>query len=94
MTDNEIGHNSGLDNDAAQFLKSRVERILRLEEEKAASAEEFSADIADLRTELKSKGYDTAVVAEMMRRMRWEKKMAEKDPGAVEVLDLYTGVFA
>lgn len=94
MTDNEIGHNSGLNNDDAQFLKSRVERILRLEEEKAASAEEFAADIADLRAELKSKGYDTAVVAEMMRRMRWEKKMAEKAPGAVEVLDLYTGVFA
>lgn len=94
MTEHEIGHNSGLDNDAAQFLKSRVERILRLEEEKAASAEAFAADIADLRTELSAKGYDTAVVAEMMRRMKWEKKMEQKSPGAVEVLDLYTGVFA
>lgn len=93
MTDT-IGHNSGLDNDAAEFLRSRVERILRAEEEKAAAAEEYSETIADLKTELKSKGYDTAVVAEMMRRMKWEKKMREKDPGAVAVLDLYTGVFA
>ena len=93
MTDT-IGHNSGLDNDAAAFLRDRVGRILRVEEEKAAAAEEYSEAIADLKTELKSKGYDTAVVAEMMRRMKWEKKMREKDPGAVDVLDLYTGVFA
>jgi uncharacterized protein (UPF0335 family) len=64
-----IGHNSGdsvsdsTENVAAKELKTYIERIERLEEEKAAIA----GDIKDVFGEAKGRGYDTKALREIIR---------------------------
>lgn len=60
---------------AKQELRSYIERIERLEEEKAALA----SDVKDLKVEMKSKGYDMKAVAQILR---------ERKKDADEVRDL------
>jgi uncharacterized protein (UPF0335 family) len=64
------GHNSGL---AADRLKSLIERVERLEEEKRA----LSSDIKDIYTEAKSAGFDTKVLRRLVRERR-------RDPAELE----------
>jgi uncharacterized protein (UPF0335 family) len=67
---------------APERLRSLVERIERLEEEKKA----LSNDIKDVYGEAKSAGFDTAVIREIIRIRR-------KEPAEVEeqetLLDVY-----
>ena len=76
---NDIGHNSG---GADARLKSFVERIERLHEERKAIA----GDIADIYKEAKSSGYDT-------KALRHVVSLRSKDPNAVQefdaIVDLY-----
>ncbi len=75
------GHNSCF---AAGQLKSLIERVERLEEEKAALAE----DIKEVYSEAKSTGFDT----KLMRRVVQLRKMDEKERlEAAAILDLYMG---
>lgn len=67
---------------AKQHLRSFIERIERLEEEKAA----ISSDIKELFAEAKGTGFDTKVMREVIRirkmdRAAWEEKQA--------ILELY-----
>lgn len=65
MTD--IGHNSGQ-------LKSIIERINRLEDDKKA----VSNDIRDVYSEAKSNGYNPKAIREIVRRQRADaKKIAD-----------------
>ena len=65
MTD--IGHNSGQ-------LKSIIERINRLEDDKKA----VSNDIRDVYSEAKSNGYNPKAIREIVRRKRADaKKIAD-----------------
>src|ERR1051326_8833905 len=67
---------------AAGQLKSLVERIERLEEEKAALA----ADIREIFAEAKGHGFDTKVMRQVVRM----RKLDKADRQAQEaVLDLY-----
>lgn len=67
---------------AGQRLKSFIERVERLEEEKAAVAE----DIKEVYAEAKGVGFD----AKTMRKLVSLRKMdAEKRREADEILDLY-----
>lgn len=85
-----IGHNSG-DTDevgddvggiSGKRLKSFIERVERLEEEKSAIAE----DIKEVYGEAKATGFDTKII----RRLIKERKMdAEKRNEEDEVLRLY-----
>lgn len=60
----KLGHNSGF---AASVLKSFVERIERLEEEKSA----LSTDIKEVFSEAKASGFDTKIMRKViiLRRM-------------------------
>lgn len=70
MTDATIGHNSApVKEFARDRLKSIIERIERLEEEKKT----LSDDIRDIYSESKSDGYD-------VRALRTVIKMRKQDP--------------
>lgn len=64
-----VGHNSDVQRIAADQLRSFVERVERLEEEKKTIAD----DIKDVKMEAKSAGYDMKVFAEMLRLRKMEK---------------------
>lgn len=67
---------------AADRLRSIVERIERLEEEKKA----LSADIKDIFQEAKSAGFDIKVLRQVMRLRRMDQaQLQEQDT----LLDLY-----
>ena len=74
-----VGHNSGI---AADQLRSIVERVENLEEDKAGIA----LDIREVYAEAKGNGYDTKAIRELI-------KLRKKDPQEREeheyVLDLY-----
>lgn len=84
----DIGHNSGEEPEAevggiaGDRLRSIIERVERLEEERAALA----GDIKDIYAEAKSAGFDTKIVREIIRDRR-------KEPADIEehetVKDLY-----
>jgi len=67
---------------AAGQLKSLVERIERLEEEKAALA----ADIREIYAEAKGHGFDTKIIRQVVRMRRLDKADRQEQEA---VLDLY-----
>lgn len=84
MTD--LGHNSGSEPPAgsisADRLRSLIERIERLEEEKKA----LSSDIKDIYSEAKSAGFDAKVIRQLIRlRTQAPAEVEEQEA----LLDLY-----
>ena len=85
MTDG-IGHNSGETNDvsgvAGDRLKSFIERVERLEEEKAALME----DMKEVYAEARGVGFDTKAIRKLvkLRKMSGEKRSEEQ-----AILELY-----
>lgn len=75
-----IGHNS--ENIAGDRLKSFVERIERLEEEKSHIAE----DIKEVYSEAKGIGFDAKIIRKVVSRRKME---AEKRREEDELLELY-----
>ncbi len=74
----DIGHNSV----AGEELRQFIERIERLEEEKAGIA----SDIKDVYTELKGRGFDAKAVREIIRiRKQDASERAEREA----IRDLY-----
>jgi uncharacterized protein (UPF0335 family) len=67
---------------AAGQLKSLVERIERLEEEKTA----LSADIREVYAEAKGNGFDTKIIRQVIRMRRLDKADRQEQEA---VLDLY-----
>lgn len=67
---------------AADQLRSFVERIERLEEEKAALAQ----DIAEVFTELKSAGFDAKIVRQVLRLRRMDRAQFQENEA---LLDIY-----
>jgi uncharacterized protein (UPF0335 family) len=67
---------------AAGQLKSLVERIERLEEEKTALA----ADIREVYAEAKGNGFDTKIIRQVIRMRRLDKADRQEQEA---VLDLY-----
>jgi uncharacterized protein (UPF0335 family) len=75
-TSNDVG---GI---AADHLRSFIERIERLEEEKA----NLQSDIKDVYAEAKSSGFDTKIMRQIIRIRKMEPhERAEQE----ELLDLY-----
>ncbi|MBB4268129.1 DUF2312 domain-containing protein [Roseospira visakhapatnamensis] len=67
---------------AADQLRSFIERIERLEEEK----ENLSNDIRDVYAEAKSTGFDTKIMRQLVRLRKMDRDdLAEQD----EILELY-----
>lgn len=81
-----VGHNSGETQDtggiSGQRLKAYLDRIERLEEEKAGIAE----DVKDIYAEAKATGFD---VKTMRKLVRLRKMDAEKRREDDELLELY-----
>ena len=73
------GHNSGV---AGDQLRSVIERIERLEEEKAAT----SADIKEVYAEAKGNGFDTKTIRQLVRI---RKQDAAERQEAEAILELY-----
>lgn len=67
---------------AADRLKSFIERIERLEEEKAA----LTADIREVYSEAKSTGFDTKIMRQVVRLRKMDSADREEQE---ELLDLY-----
>jgi uncharacterized protein (UPF0335 family) len=67
---------------AAERLRSIIERIERLEEEKAALA----SDIRDIYAEAKGAGFDTKVLRQIVRMRKLEAAERKEQE---ELLDLY-----
>jgi uncharacterized protein (UPF0335 family) len=67
---------------AAGQLKSLVERIERLEEEKTA----LSADIREVYAEAKGNGFDTKIIRQVIRMRRLDKADRQEMEA---ILDLY-----
>jgi uncharacterized protein (UPF0335 family) len=67
---------------AAGQLKSLIERIERLEEEKAA----LSADIKEVYAEAKGQGFDTKIMRQVIRIRKLEGAERQEQEA---VLDLY-----
>jgi uncharacterized protein (UPF0335 family) len=82
MTD--VGHNSGVVQEpvAADRLRSLVERIERLEEERKA----LGSDIKDIYAEAKSSGWDIKVLRQLIRIRKMEPAEVEE---AEALLDTY-----
>jgi uncharacterized protein (UPF0335 family) len=80
LPDNEEANKT--DSEAGARLKSFIERIERLEEEKSALAE----DIKEVYDEAKSTGFDTKTMRKLirLRKMDTEKRREEE-----ELLELY-----
>lgn len=77
----EIGHNSGIAA-AKDQLKSIIERVERLEEDKAA----IGSDIKDVYAEAKGNGYDVKALRRLvMLRKQDPDKRAEQEA----ILDTY-----
>jgi uncharacterized protein (UPF0335 family) len=69
---------------AKEHLKSFIERIERLEEEKAA----LTADIREVYAEAKGQGFDTKIMRQVVRL----RKLDRADRQEMEaMLDLYLG---
>ncbi|MFN8924552.1 MAG: DUF2312 domain-containing protein [Rhodospirillales bacterium] len=75
-TDSDVG---GL---AAGKLKSFVERIERLEEEKAGIA----ADIKDIYSEAKGEGFDTKIIRKIISLRKKDRQERQEEE---ELLELY-----
>ncbi len=82
-----IGHNSGVDNDvlsgtAQGQLKSIIERIERLEEDKAAVAE----DLKEVYAEARGNGFDVKILRKVIRLRKQDKAKLQEEEA---LLDLY-----
>ena len=74
-----VGHNSGF---AKEHLKAFIERVERLEEEKAALAE----DIREVYSEAKGTGFDTKIIRKVVALRKLDKADFQEQQA---VLDLY-----
>ena len=74
----DIGETGGI---AADRLRSIVERIERLEEERKA----LSDDIKDIVAEAKSAGFDVKALRQVIRMRTWEPAVLEEHEALVEL---------
>lgn len=74
--------NSQIGGIAAEALRQFIERIERLEEEKAT----LQADIKDVYAQAKSQGFDTKIIRQIIRLRKMEEQEREEID---QLLDLY-----
>ncbi|KXV17110.1 DUF2312 domain-containing protein [Gluconobacter oxydans] len=83
MTNDMTGHNSAATGGiAADRLRSIIERIERLEEERKA----LQGDIKDIFSEAKSAGFDVKVIKQIIRLRKQEPAEVEEQD---TLLDIY-----
>lgn len=77
-----------MDNSAAEQLRSFIERIERLEEEKA----NIQSDIKDVYAEAKSTGFDTKIMRQIIRLRKKEAHEREEEEQLLELYRAAVGV--
>ena len=82
MTNDMTGHNSNAGGIAADRLRSLIERVERLEEERKA----LVGDIKDIFSESKSAGFDVKVMKQIIRIRKMEPAEVEEQE---TILDIY-----
>ncbi len=82
MSEYPNDHNSSVGGIAADRLRSIIERVERLEEERKALA----GDIKDIFTEAKSAGFDVKVIRQIIRLRKQEPAEVEEQE---TLLDIY-----
>lgn len=80
--DGRIGHNTGVNRETADQLRSYIERIERLTEEKQTVAE----DIKEVYGEAKSNGFDTKTMRKIVAIRKKDKAEREEEE---HMLDTY-----
>lgn len=73
---------------AADRLKSFIERIERLEEEKAG----ISGDIKDVKAEAKGTGFDVKIINIIIRRRKMERDTRKEQDELVELYSIALGM--
>ena len=73
-----VGHNRGF---AKEHLKSFIDRIERLEEEKGALA----ADIREVYAEAKGTGFDTKIMRQVIRLRKLDKADLQEQTAILEL---------
>lgn len=79
-----------LGSNSANQLKSFVERVERLSEEKKSIAD----DIRDVYAEAKSNGYDVKALREVVKLRRWDREKLQQFENDVEMYRHALGDFA
>lgn len=77
----DIGHNSDVGGIAGDRLRSFIERIERLEEEKKALAN----DIKEVYAEAKGTGFDTKIMRQIIRLRRMDKDDLDEQETLLDV---------
>lgn len=78
----EIGHNSQIGGIAADALRSFVDRVERLEEERKA----IGADIKDVYAQMKSQGFDAKIVRRIIALRKRDRQEREEEE---QIMELY-----
>lgn len=83
MTQDMTGHNSGVSEGgiAADRLRSIIERVERLDEERKA----LSGDIKDIFSEAKSAGFDVKTIKQLIRMRKQEPADLEEQETLLDV---------
>lgn len=84
----EVGHNSG--GIAGDRLRSLIERIERLEEEKRATA----ADIKEVYAEAKGTGFDTKIMRQIVKLRRMDKDDIDEQETLLDIYKRALGMLA
>lgn len=79
-----VGHNSG-----SKELKSFIERIERLNEEKDA----LTADIGEVYSEAKGTGFDTKIMRQLIRLRKLDKAERQEQASLLETYMTHMGMF-
>lgn len=86
----EIGHNSGdTGGVSGQRLKSFIERVERLEEEKSGLQE----DIKDIFAEAKAVGFDTKIMRKVIRLRKMDKEKRNEEEKLTELYKAATELY-
>lgn len=83
------GDNSKVGGIAGDQLRSFIERIERLEEEKKGYVE----DIRDVFAEAKGQGFDTKIMRQVIRRRKMEQDARDENDAMIERYEIALGVF-
>jgi len=84
-----VGHNSVPGGIAADRLKSLVERIERLSEDKAGIA----ADIKDVFAEAKGNGFDVKTLRKILARRKMDAADREKQDNLLDIYERTLGIY-
>lgn len=82
MSDDEpkIGHNSDIGKEARERLKSVIDRIENLEQQRA----ELGDDIKEIKTEAKSAGFDMAAIGAILKMRKKKAEDVVLQTGVIE----------